>query len=192
MRRKSNSSEKIVTKASIQVQQGIELEPADKFCYLGNMIGAEGGAGDAARAPVKGVWVAFRELCPILTVRGASLRMKGRLYSACVWSKMVYGSETWSMKVEDKQKLERAENAMLRWMCGVTIKDRISTAELGGCLSICSITHFVQRGRLGWLGHVERKSDDDWVKSCRNVKVSDDRGRGRSRKMWEQCVNEDM
>ena len=64
----------------------------------------------------------------------------------------------------------------------VTIKDRISTAELKECLIICSVTNFVQRDTLGWFGHVEWKSDDDWVKSCRNLQVSDDRKRGRSRK----------
>ena len=74
---------------------------------------------------------------------------------------MAYGSETWPMKVEDKQKLERAENAMVLWMCGVTIKDRISTAEQRERLGICSVTQFVRRGRLRWFGHVERKSDDE-------------------------------
>ena len=59
-------------------------------------------------------------------------------------------------------------------------------------MGICSVTNFVQRGRLEWFGHVERKSDDDWVKSCRSLKVSGERGRGRSKNMWEQCVNEDM
>ena len=56
----------------------------------------------------------------------------------------MYGSETWPMKVEDKQKLERAENAMVRWMCGVTIKDRISTAKLRERLGICSVTNFCE------------------------------------------------
>ena len=60
-------------------------------------------------------------------------------------------------------------------MCGVTIKDRISTAELRERLVICSVTNFVRRGRLGRFGHVERKSDDDWVKSCRSLKVSGER-----------------
>ena len=32
------------------------MERVDKFCYLGDMIGAEGGAGDAVRAHVKGSW----------------------------------------------------------------------------------------------------------------------------------------
>src|SRR6478609_8254231 len=91
---KSDSSEKVATKESAQVQQDIELERVDKFCYLGDMIGAERGADDAVRARVKGTWATFRELSPILTVRGPLLRMKGRLYSAGVRSKMVYGSET--------------------------------------------------------------------------------------------------
>ena len=77
-------------------------------------------------------------------------------------------------------------------MCGVTIKDRISTAELMERLGICSATNFVPRGSLGWFGHVEQKSDDDWVKSCRSLKINGERGRGRGRKTWEQCVNEDM
>ena len=38
--------------------------------------------------------------------RGASLKLKGKIYSACVRSSMIYGSETWLMKVEDKQRLE--------------------------------------------------------------------------------------
>src|SRR6476469_2024722 len=58
---RSDSSEKVATKESTQVQQDIELERVDKFCYLGIMIGAEGGAGDAVRAGVKGAWAAFRE-----------------------------------------------------------------------------------------------------------------------------------
>jgi hypothetical protein len=38
--------------------------------------------------------------------RGASLKLKGKIYSACVRSSMIYGSVTWLMKVEDKQRLE--------------------------------------------------------------------------------------
>ena len=57
---RSNSREKIVTKASTQVQLGIELERVDKFCYLGDALGAEEGAGDAVRARVKVAWAAFR------------------------------------------------------------------------------------------------------------------------------------
>jgi hypothetical protein len=72
------------------------------------------------------------ELAPILTTRGASLKLKGKIYRACVQRVMVYGSETWVAKVEDVRILVRTERAMVRWMCGVTSKDRKSSDELLG------------------------------------------------------------
>ena len=40
--------------------------------------------------------------------------------------------------------------------------------------------------------YLERKSVDDWVSACRGLVVEGTRGRGRSRKTWEQCVRDDM
>jgi hypothetical protein len=61
-----------------------------------------------------------------LITRGASLKLKGKIYSACVRSDMIYGSETWSMRVEDKQRMERTERMMVRHMCDVTLKEKKS------------------------------------------------------------------
>ena len=49
---------------------------------------------------------------------------------------MIYGSETWPMKVEDMHRLERAERMMVRHMCGVSLKDRKSSNELRQRLEI--------------------------------------------------------
>ena len=43
-------------------------------------------------------------------------QVKGKLYSTYVQCVMMYGSETWAMKVEDMQRLERAEKMIFRWM----------------------------------------------------------------------------
>ena len=43
-------------------------------------------------------WAEFKELSPILTARGASHRMKGKIFRACVQSVLTYGTETWAMK----------------------------------------------------------------------------------------------
>ena len=43
-----------------------------------------------------------------------------------------------------------------------------------------------------WFGHVERKSDDNWVSRCRRLIVDGQRGRGRGTKTWMECVVEDM
>ena len=40
---------------------------------------------------------------------------------------MVYASETWAVRVEEEQRMEGNENVMLRWMCGVTLRDNVPT-----------------------------------------------------------------
>jgi len=57
-------------------------------------------------------WNKFRELSTISTLEGVSLKLKGKNYQAYVRSDMVYGSETWTMRVEAVQRLKRAETVM--------------------------------------------------------------------------------
>ena len=176
----------------ISLGVGQNLECVEKFCYLGDMIGAGGGAEDASRARTRCAWSKFRELAPILTSRGASLKVKGKVYKTCVQRTMVYGSETWPMKKEDMQRLERTERMMVRWMCGVSLKNRISSDELKGRLGIEGIDEIVERGRLRWFGHVERKPIANWVSACRGFVVAGTKSKGRSRKTWDECVKKDL
>jgi len=46
-----------------------------------------------------------------------SLIRRGRLYSSCVQSSMLHGSETWPVRKENEVALQRAEMRMVRWMC---------------------------------------------------------------------------
>ena len=172
------------------------LEMVGKFCYLGDMVGCSGGAEEAITARVRCAWAKFRELMPILTSRGASLKVKGKIYKACVQSVLIYGSETWPVRVEDLRRLERTERMMIRWMCGVSLKDRITSGELLDRVGLVDVTEVVRRGRLRWFGHVERRGVGDWVSGCRSMEVEGCRGpfqsQGRSRKTWMDCVKADM
>jgi hypothetical protein len=91
-------------------------------------------------------------------------------------------------------RLERTERMMIRWMCGVKLSDRKANAELLSRLGIESVSAIVRHGRLRWFGHVEHKEPDDWVSACRSMVVESVKGkdRGRPRKTWQQCVDEDM
>jgi len=54
---------------------------------------------------------------------------------------------------------------MLRWMFGVTLRDRKRTAELLDCLGVVSVDEMViyRRLRLRLYRHVEGKDNSDWV-----------------------------
>jgi hypothetical protein len=82
------------------------------------MIEMCSGVEEVSRSRVQCAWGKFNELASILTMRGASLKLKGKMYKVCIQSVMVFGSETWAMKVEDMKRLERTENMIVIWMCG--------------------------------------------------------------------------
>jgi len=75
-------------------------------------------------------WNKFRQLLPLLTNRDISLIRRGRLYSSCVRSSMLHGSETWSVRKENEVALQRAQMRMVRWICNVKVKDRVPSKEL--------------------------------------------------------------
>ena len=128
----------------------------------------------------------------MLTSRALSLPTKGRVYQACVHSKMMYGSETWPVKAEDVSCMEQNDMRMIRWMCNVSVKDRLSSKELRKRLHVDSIGSCMQNRRLCWFGHVERMDKNAWASRCRTIKVAGTTGRGRLKKTWEEVIRIDL
>ena len=105
---------------------------------------------------------------------------------------MTYGSETRPLLVDVGLKFERAEMQMIRWMCGISLKDRRTNEELRRLVGVEPITTFIRSGRLRWYGHVMRKGDEDWVKKCMEYRVEGRRPVGRPRRTWLESVGADM
>ena len=60
---------------------------------------------------------------------------------------------------------------MIRWICGVSIKDRRTSEELRRFVGVHPITTVIRSGRLKWYGRVIRKCDEDWVTKCVEYRV---------------------
>ena len=93
----------------------------------------------------------------------------------------MHGSETWPMKVEHELKMNRTEMSMIRWMCGVKLKERKKSEELRELLGSEPVSLMIKKSRMRWFGHVERKDDNDWVKRI-TWEVEGIRQRGRPKK----------
>ena len=87
----------------------------------------------------------------------------------CVQRVMVYSSETWPMRAEELWRMERTERMMIRWMYGVTLKDRCKSEELKKRLEIEEdVADVVKNSTLGWFAQLKKKDVGDWVSACRN------------------------
>jgi len=90
------------------------------------MLSVDGDANAPLEARIRTGWNKFRQLVPLFNNMDISLIMTGRLYSSCVQSCMLHRSETWHIRKEN----EVAEMRMVRWMCDITVKDRVPSMEL--------------------------------------------------------------
>ena len=80
-------------------------------------------------------------------------------------------SETRSLLVEVGLMFERAEMQIIRWMCGVSMKDKGTREELGRLVRVEPITTVIRNSRLRSYGHVMRKCVEDWLKKCMEFRV---------------------
>jgi len=132
----------------VDIGASAKLDLVDKFCYLGDMLSVDGDADAAVEAIIRTGWNKFRQLVPLLTNKDVSLIIRGRLYSSCLRSSVLHGSETWHVRKENVVALQRAEMRMVRLMCAIKLKDRSPNKELRERLGIDDIALVLQQNRL--------------------------------------------
>ena len=87
--------------------------------------------------------VYIRTLClhfkTIIADRRVGIKQKGKVHKTVVRPAMMYGAEMWAIKKTQEKKLDVAEMRMLRWMCGVTRRDK----KLGNWRNLKSQRNFI-------------------------------------------------
>ena len=94
-------------RTSVDIGASANLELVDKFCYLGDMLSVEGDADAAVEARIPVGWNKFRHLVTLLNNKDILLIRKGKLYSSCVRSSVLHGSETLHVKKKMRWHLRR-------------------------------------------------------------------------------------
>ena len=128
------------------------------------MLNDTGGVEQAVAVRVRLACMKFRELGGILCMRGASLRMKGVVYMACVHSVLTYGAETWAMKAGVFRRL-RATERMLRMICGVTLKNMVESTVIALRVGVNDLEEHLRQKRLRWFGHIVGRDEEVEIKS---------------------------
>ena len=88
-----------------------EVETVNGFCCLGDRLNASGSCEAAVTARVRIGWVRFRKCGELLLGNRFPLKMKDKVYLCCVRLAILYGSETWCLKENEKAILRRTKRA---------------------------------------------------------------------------------
>jgi len=77
------------------------------------MLSVDGDVDAAVETKIQVGQNKFRQLVPLLT-KDISLIVRGKLYSSCVQSSMLHGSDTWPVRKDNEVALQWAEMRMVR------------------------------------------------------------------------------
>jgi len=103
-----------------------------------------------------------------------SIAVKGKVYRRVIRPVLIYGSEAWTLRRREEERL------------GLTLKDRKRNDD------IRCITDKVREARLRWYGHIQRREEDDCVKRIPEADIHGQQSRGRQRKRWTDVVKYNM
>ena len=104
---------------------------------------------------------------------------------------LLSGAETWATTRGQEARLEVNEMGMLRWMCGVTRRDKIRNEHIRGTTRVVQASKNITEKRLKWYGHVRRMKAEHIVRRMLDVDIPGKRRRGRPNLRWKDaCLQE--
>lgn len=138
---------------------GSRLELVDRFVYLGSCMSAAGAIEDEIKSRIAKARVAFMNLKHLWRRHDVSLSLKGRVYKTTVRAVLLYGCESWALRVEDLRRLSVFDNRCMRsiarvWWDRHTTNDEVRQRLFGA--DSLDLEQTIQLAQLRWLGHVLR------------------------------------
>ena len=168
---------------------GERMEVVNSFKYLGSCFSSDGGVKEDVSMRVGEGMRTFGAMKRMWSGRSVTVRVKRELYERVVVPTVMYGSESWGMRVEERDKLDVAEMKCLRSMCGVTRMDRVRNEVVRERVGVPEkLSKRVDRKVLKWFGHVERMGNERMTKRVYVSEVEGNRGRGRPPFRWRDGV----
>ncbi len=114
----------------------------------------------------------FNRLQTALWSRREILRKtKGPVYTAVVRTILLYGYETWPLRVEDRKRLEVFDNDCLRRIERCDRRDRVPRAVLRQRLQLPTLPALLLQHRLRWFGHAARRAPGKFMRELINPYV---------------------
>jgi hypothetical protein len=165
------------------------LEEVSCFQYLGAGVAANGELGEEVKMRVRKGYQTWGVLKAVLRNRCVGMNAKRRLYESVVVPTVMYGSETWGLRVAERRQLNVLEMKCLRSMAGVTLWDRRRNEEVRRTTGVVKeLAGRVDCSVLRWFGHMERMSEERLVKKVMKSVASGRNMRGRPKVGWMDGV----
>ncbi|EYB93317.1 hypothetical protein Y032_0183g913 [Ancylostoma ceylanicum] len=171
---------------------GDAIRQMNKFRYLGGNLSEDGSVDVAVQERITSAWNKWSESTGILCDKRFSNALRSKVCRTVVRPALIHGSECWPLTKALEGKLTVAEMRMLRWCCGLTRLDKVSSEEVRRRMQTAPIQEKVRSQRLWWYGHVLRRNREHPARQVLSVEIAGKRPRRSSKKRWRDVIKRNL
>ena len=175
---------------SLQID-GVPLKQSEKFKYLGVSFTSDGRQNSELDIRIGKASAVMRQLHrSVLLKRELCTKAKLSIFRSVYVTILTYGHECWIMNEKVRSRVQAAEMGFLRGISGLTLLDKVKSADIRESLNIESLLLRLERSQLRWYGHVTRMSQERTAKKLLCSTPIGRRPRGRPRTRWRDYVED--
>src|ERR1041385_1407630 len=175
---KKTKNKKTDEEVNIEIY-GRKIEQVKSFKYLGSTLTEDGKCATEIKIRIALAKEAFNKRKELLTKR-FSKNVKKKMVKTLIWTTLLYGCETWTLRKEDFRKLEAMEMWLWRRMEKISYTDEITNEEvLRRVDEVRQISGLIRNRKKKWIGHVLR--GEGILKDVIEGRMEWKRGKGRPR-----------
>ena len=168
---------------------GHEIEYVTEFIYLGSLVTANNDCSPEIRRRINLANQSFARLRTIWQSSDVQLKTKLDLLRVCVFSRLLYAAETWTLKSVDERRLLAFEMKCYRRLLKIRWQDKVTNASIRERLQRNeTVVDTVKRRKLQLFGHICRMPDDRLPKTVMLGMVNGSRPRGRPPRRWSDDI----
>lgn len=165
--------------------EGIEV--VNHFTYLGSIVDNSGGCRTEIRRRIQLAKSAMGRLRRVWADSAISKTLKIRLVNSLVFSVFLYASETWTVRDEDRRRIDALEMWCWRRLLRVSWMEKRTNASILREVGVEKRLSAVVLSRImRYFGHVTRANNIETI--FVQGKVNGARGRGRSPMRWTDTI----
>ncbi|XP_055388393.1 uncharacterized protein LOC129616943 [Condylostylus longicornis] len=172
------------TNASIYIDNE-PIERVNNFIYLGSMLHEGWDSEKEIKRRIEMARGASLNYQKVLTNRSINIELRLRFMRCYIWSVLMYGAETWTLKVSSMNKIEAFEMWVYRRMLKISWTERVSNSEvLNRLRKQRELLLTIKKQKAAYFGHVIRGQKYELLQLIIQGRIEGKRGVGRKQMSW--------
>lgn len=164
---------------------GENIERVTNFTYLGASLNELWDCDEEVKRRIGRAKTTFFKLKNLLLHRNMPLHTRIRVIQSYVWPVMLYGAETWSLKVKSINRIEAFEMWTLRRLLRIPWTEHATNDEVLRRARVDrQLMDTVKQRKVSYLGHILRGRQYSIPRLILQGKIEGRRGPGRKQHSW--------